>query len=124
MQAEGRIEAIRLPEVSVADYAKERGVSLVQHNPAKEAMLARMREKLAGNPATDTVREKHGRSRRRKQAATWSYRIGLVFLVIGANYLLIGHKETIITRLGLEAVPALPKPAVSLGADEQALYWT
>lgn len=124
MQAEGRIEAIRLPEVSVADYSKGSGMSLIQTHPAKEAMLAKMREKLASNPAPGTVREKHGRSRRRKLAATWSFRIGLVLLVIGTNYLLIGHKEAIIARLGLEAVPSLPKPVATLGTDEQALYWT
>jgi hypothetical protein len=124
LQAESREEAFRLPEVSVADFSKERGMSLIQHNQPREAMLAKMREKLASTPAPGKEMEKRGRSRRRKQAATWAYRIGLVLLVIGANYLLIGHKETIIARLGLEAVPGLPKPAANLDADQQALYWT
>lgn len=114
----------RFPEEIMAEASKNRGMSLIQHDPSREALLSKMREKLASTPNASAILEKRGRTQRRGNTVTWGYRIGLLALVVAANYLFFGQKNTIIARLGMESVPRLPSPAATLSDDDQALYWT
>ncbi len=100
------------------------GLSLLQTNPSREVMLEKMRNKLASKPSTAQIKTERNREKRRSAATTWTIR-GLVLLALAAvNYLFIGNGEVIASKLRKPSVPRLPTPAMTISADEQALYYT
>jgi hypothetical protein len=104
--------------------SKDYGPSLLQNNPARDMLLEKMRSKLATTPPPALEEALRRRAGRRNSLASWSWKAGLALVFVAANYLLLSHKDVIISRIGLESVPALPKPEKQMDADEQALYWT
>lgn len=103
---------------------KDYGSNLIQSNPTREALLEKMRDKLARNVPMAKVREVQKKDVRKKTAGKWSLRIVVCLLVVAVNFLYFGKKETILAHLGYQSVPSLPRPNSSLTIDEQALYWT
>jgi hypothetical protein len=108
----------------MAKHSKDPGLALLQRNPSRELFLEKMRGKLATTPAPAVEKEARNREVRAKRAFSWTLYGSILLVIAGANYLFIGHKDTIVAKLGLESVPSLPGPAESLSPDEQALYWT
>lgn len=108
----------------MANHSNNDGLALLQRNPSRELLLEKMRTKLASTPAPAVGLKQRRHDVRRKNTLSWIIRVGIVLALVGANYLFIGHKGTIVAKLGFEAVPSLPKPARELSSDEQALYWT
>ncbi|MDB5051484.1 MAG: hypothetical protein JWO30_4555 [Fibrobacteres bacterium] len=104
--------------------SKDYGASLLQNNPAREMLLEKMRSKLATTPPPALEQALRRRVSRRTSLFSWGWKAGLALVFVAANYLLISHKDVIISRIGLESVPALPKPEKKMDVDEQALYWT
>lgn len=123
----------------MAGRSKEFDVSLIQRDPGREvrdreAMLSKMRGKLAGfapsrQPAPAQaprhVRLENGfRSPaprgRAGRGAVWA---GLLLLVAAVNWLLVDRKDTIMAKVGFSGIPSLPEPRRGLGADEKALYY-
>ena len=60
----------------------------------------------------------------RRQALSWGWKTTLAAVVLAVNVMLLVRQDEVMARLGYQAVPALPGPAVRLGADDQARYWT
>src|SRR4051794_29899984 len=104
--------------------SKDFGVSLMQRNPSKDLLLEKMRGKLASTPSASVVKETRRLETRRKGIVSWGWRAAIAVAFISANVFFFKEKEVIISRIGLESVPALPKPDKRMSADEQALYWT
>jgi hypothetical protein len=108
----------------MANHSKDTGIALLQKNPARDLFLEKMRSKLASTPAPALEQATRKREVRKKNATSWTVRAAIVLAVLAGNYFLIGHKNTIVAKLGLESVPSLPVPEQALSADDQALYWT
>lgn len=107
----------------MADRNKEYDLSLLQKDAGREAVLSRMRGKLAGVVSPAVVHESRQRARGRGRALTWTVRILSVAMVVGINYLLLDKKDVLLAKIGYEGVPSLPKASQSLSTDEQALYY-
>ena len=103
--------------------SKEFDLSLLQRDPGRDAMLTKMRGKLAGfaQPPVEEVRSK-AVSKRRNYA--WAGRIALLAALVAGNYLLIDNQHVLLAKMGYEGVPSLPKPSRTLTLDERALYYT
>jgi len=111
-------------EIEMEKVTKDYGPSLLQKNPSREVLLGKMRDKLARNHPIAHVQEVQMREVRKRQRVSWAVRILLFAIIVGVNFILIGQKDTLMSHLGYQAVPSLPKPRASLSPDEQALYWT
>ncbi|MDB5102358.1 MAG: hypothetical protein JWP91_47 [Fibrobacteres bacterium] len=109
---------------NMANNYKDQGIALLQKNPSRELLLEKMRLKLATTPPPAMEKEVRKRDVRKKKTLSWTVRGAILLAIIGSNYFLIGHKDTIVAKLGFEAVSSLPAPKESLGPDEKALYWT
>ena len=108
----------------MANQPKDTGYALPQRNPARDAFLEKMRSKLATTPPPNVELEARNRQVRKRKAASWTLRAGILLAVIAVNYLFFGNRDMIVAKLGLESVPALPVPSRTQSIDEQALYWT
>jgi hypothetical protein len=107
----------------MADRNKEYDLSLLQKDAAREAVLSKMKGRLAGVVAPAVVHATRKKARDRGQALTWTVRILSVAMVAGINYLLLDKKDVLLAKIGFEGVPSLPKPSQNLSVDEQALYY-
>lgn len=103
--------------------SKDFDLSLLQRDPGREALLSKMRGKLAGfaPPASVEVRSK---AVSKQKAHAWVGRILILAVLVAGNYLLLDKKHVILAKMGYESVPSLPKPRGSMSLDEQALYYT
>jgi hypothetical protein len=99
------------------------GLSLIQSNPSREAMLEKMRNKLASKPGTAQIRSEHKRGKRRSAATTWTVRALVLLSLAAVNYLFLGNGDLIASKLRKPSVPRLPVPAAALSVDERALYY-
>lgn len=90
---------------------------------ARQAMLERMRGKLAGR-SRDTVDRRSGRKAARKGALAWGWRLCLAALFLGANaFIVSGFKDDIRQAVSkARTAPEVRHPR-SLAVNEQALYW-
>ena len=98
-------------------------LSLLQKDPSREALLNKMREKLAGTSVDLQQKQQRLKQVRDRRSRAWIWKFSLAALLIAANVLFYTQKERLIGRLGFEGVPALPRPKASLSPDTQALYW-
>jgi hypothetical protein len=96
--------------------------SLLQRDPNRDAMLSKMRGKLAASaaPLAAEVRRKEVA---RREKWTWTVRIATALALVAINFLVLEKKDVILAKMGYEGVPSLPRPASALDADEQALYY-
>lgn len=108
----------------MAKHQKDSGIALLQRNPARDAFLEKMRNKLASTPPPSVEKDARKRKVRKKNAVSWTLRGAFLLAVVAGNYLFFGHKDAIVAKLGLESVPMIPAPGLQMSADEQALYWT
>jgi hypothetical protein len=111
-------------KMGMAKQELNMGQSLLQNNPARDALLEKMRDKLARNIPIAQIRETERQKMKQKATANWTLRIMIGMLFLGANFFFFGKKETLMAHIGYQAVPPLPKPNRALSIDEQALYWT
>lgn len=91
---------------------------------AKQAMLERMRGKLAGRSRDAADRSEGARKRARKGALAWGWRLGLAALFLAANaFVVTGFKDDIRQAAAkARKAPEVRHPK-SLAPNEQALYW-
>ena len=102
---------------------REPGVSLLQQNPARDAMLQKMRSKLATTPSQAVVVETQKREVRRSSTATWTVR-GIALLgLVAVNYFILGNREAIAAKIRKPAVPVLEAPSEAMTPDDQAMYY-
>lgn len=105
---------------------KEFKVSLLSGEAAnRNAVLERMRSKLAGQSADLLVQEENRRKVVLKKRFAWSWRTGLAALFLAANAVLVfkyAPEADSIVKAARKA-PGL-SPSKSLSIDDQALYWT
>lgn len=95
--------------------------SLLQRDPNREAMLSKMRGKLAASSAPPAAVRRKEAARREKW--TWTVRIAAAAALVAINFLVLEKKDVILASMGYEGVPALPRPASGFGDDERALYY-
>lgn len=108
----------------MAERQKEYELSLLQKDPAREAVLSKMRGKLAGfAPPPAVAAPRHRASLPKAVVGKWALRIMMVALIAAVNWLLIDRKDALLAKMGYEGVPALPKPSGGLTLDERALYY-
>ena len=90
---------------------------------ARQAMLEKMRGKLAApSQASLALAEKRKRASR-GEAYAWAFRIALVLVFIAGNVALFGFREEITTVVKVRRAPSVANPK-SLPLNDQALYWT
>ena len=96
--------------------------SLLQRDPNREAMLSKMRSKLAasGAPLDVSVRRKEAA---RREKWTWAVRIAAAMALVAINFLVLEKKDVILAKMGYEGVPSLPRPAAGMSDDDRALYY-
>ncbi len=105
---------------------KEIKVSLLAGETAsRNAVLERMRSKLAGQSADLLVQEESRRKVVLKNRFAWSWRTGLAALFLAANAVLVMKyaPEADSAMKAIRKAPSL-SPSKSLSVDDQALYWT
>lgn len=91
---------------------------------ARQAMLERMRGKLAGTSQDLAARAEGRRKSVSRKRNAWGWRVGLGALILAANaWLVIGHAEPALAAVKARKAPAVLAPT-SLGTNDQALYWT
>lgn len=103
----------------------ESRVSLLASDAAaKQAMLERMRGKLAGRSPEAADPAGGRRKGARRSAPAWGWRLGLAALFLAANaFLVTGFEDDIRQAAGkAKQAPEVRNPK-SLAVNEQALYW-
>lgn len=105
------------------ERSKDFDLSLLQKDPGREALLSKMRGKLAGFAPPPSVEIRSKAVTKRKTYA-WAARILILAALVAGNYLLLDKKHVILAKMGYEGVPSLPKPRGSMSLDERALYYT
>lgn len=92
---------------------------------ARQAVIERMRGKLAGQSADLAARDQIRRKAVLKRRFAWGWRTGLAVLFLAANAILVVKYRPELSSAARPArqAPALSPPA-TLSLDEQALYWT
>jgi hypothetical protein len=98
-------------------------LSLLARDPGREAMLEKMRGKLASPSRAVLAREEKARKAVRMSRFSWGWRIGLVVLFLTANAALVGFKDEIKVAIKKQrTAPRLVEPK-ALSVNDQALYW-
>lgn len=99
-------------------------LSLLAKDPGREAMLEKMRGKLAAPSQAVLAREEKARKAVRMSRFSWGWRVGLVALFLAANAALVGFKDEIkVAAKRQRTAPSLVEPK-ALSVNDQALYWT
>jgi len=102
---------------------KDTGLSLFQPDDRREIVLSRMRQKLAGVSGQTAERNMRHRLAHRNRMLAWGWKGVLAALLIVANVIFLGKRDSNLFTLGVQGIPYLPSPAAALGADEKARYW-
>lgn len=103
---------------------KDSAMPLMQKKEDREAMLSRMRDKLAAPSQAVSTKQARRVARKRLSVWTWASRVAVVGSIIAANAFLYGFRDEIIEQVKPRHAPALPKLSASLTKDKQALFWT
>jgi hypothetical protein len=103
--------------------SRDSGLTLMQSNPPRELLLAKMRGKLATTPAAAQVAMERKRNGRRSATASWTMRGIALIALCALNYFIIGNRDVIEAKLHKPAIPTLPYPSESASTDQQALYY-
>lgn len=90
---------------------------------ARQAMLERMRGKLAAPSGASIAREERRRRAAGGKAWAWGWRIALVAAFLGANAFILGSGDDIAAVAKVRRAPSVQPPR-SLAPNDQALYWT
>lgn len=99
-------------------------LSLLARDPGREAVLERMRSKLAAPSQAVLAREEKARKAVRMGRLAWGWRIGMVALFLAANAALVGFRDEIkVAAAKRRTAPMLADPK-ALSVNDQALYWT
>ena len=104
--------------------SRDTGLSLLQQQPSREMLLAKMRGKLANTPSAAVVDKTRRRDARQRDTATWIMRIVMLAGFVAVNYLFIGHRELFTPAAKPGRVKSLAAPGEQYTADEKALYLT
>ena len=105
-------------------YRNNAGLSLIQGSDNREAMLLKMRGKLAGISefqVQDTAKRKLAVQR---SAFGWGWRIGIAAAVALCNYAYFSLKDEPRGQAAREKhIPKVQGPSAALSLNDQALYW-
>lgn len=102
----------------------ESGLQLSQtRSQPREAMLSRMREKLASPSLAPTPGDVRKVAVRRERAFGWAWKVWLAVLAVGVNAFLFAFRDQLKAEVKEKRAPSLPVLATSLPLEKQALYW-
>ena len=104
-------------------YRNNAGMSLIQGNDNREAMLLKMRGKLAGISEFQIQNTAQRKIAVQKSAFGWGWRIGIAAILAMCNYAYFSAKDEPQGPARVKHAPKLAGPSASLGLDDQALYW-
>jgi hypothetical protein len=99
------------------------GMSLMQPNDGRDAMLEKMRGKLAGSSEVHIQAKAQRRIRARKSTFGWAWRIAIVGALAAGNAIWISNRPEGAIIASHRRAPRLPPPAENLSVNEKALYW-
>jgi hypothetical protein len=99
------------------------GLSLIQVRDGKEAMLSKMRGKLAGASEAHVQAAERRRNRARNSALSWTWKIALAVMFVTGNIIWWTTRPEGTFIAPRKHAPVLPPPAETLSLNEKALYW-
>lgn len=103
---------------------RTQGQGLFQSSDAQQAMIAKMRTRLAGGSEMDVVIQNHKKQRAQKNLFGWFFKGGIVAIVILINMVYLEQKGNAPLMESVKRVPKLEMPKQNLSLDERALFWT
>lgn len=98
------------------------GLSLIQAGESREAMLVKMRGKLAGMPGPAPIAGAK-RASRNKPSFNWRWGFYAAALLGLCNYAYLSQEESATAPARESKAEVLLHPRAGMGPDEQALYW-
>ncbi|MDB5051488.1 MAG: hypothetical protein JWO30_4559 [Fibrobacteres bacterium] len=107
--------------ITPRDY---RGLSLIQVRDDREAMLLKMRSKLAGAAEPPTLRPEKRRVAMRKPGFPWRWGFYAAALLGLCNYAYFDSGSENSVPVKEKRAKTLPLPPAKLSANDQALYWS
>ncbi len=108
----------------MATKIKEANLSLIRKYDEREVMLGKMRGKLAGRSQHAIQLEANLKARKSNARSGWGWQATLVILLVAANLIFIGNKETFIAVAVKKEIVSLNETTAPMTAEEEALFWT
>jgi hypothetical protein len=99
------------------------GLSLIQVRDDKEAMLSKMRGKLAGASEVQVQAAERRRARARSSVLSWGWKIALSVTFVTGNVIWWTTRPEGSIIAPRKHATVLPSPAENLSLNEKALYW-
>ena len=98
-------------------------LSLIQQREQRQAIVQKMRGKLAGPSQAGIQAMERKRKAAHKSAFDWGWRLALAALFIGGNAYYFSGKSPISRSASRTASLTLPEPSPKLDVNNKALYW-
>jgi hypothetical protein len=102
----------------------EFNTSLVQQQEQRNAIVEKMRGKLAGPSQSLVQTGERRRYAARKTVFGWGWRIALAIVFALGNLAYVTSRQDAPVKAAVKTAPRLPGPAAKLSVNDQALYWT
>lgn len=103
--------------------SKNYGPSLLQKRATQEALLVKMRTRLAGGSEFETQLNARRRILVHKQTFNWTSRAGIALILILVNLAYLGYQVDSKTKAAVPHAEILKAPSPDLSNEKQALYW-
>jgi hypothetical protein len=99
------------------------GLSLIQVRDDREAMLMKMRGKLAGVSEAHLQAAENRKLAVHKSAFGWGWKIGIAAILALGNVVYFSSGSEYAVKAKEKRAPTLPRPSAAMNANDQALYW-
>ncbi len=102
---------------------KNENINLLPKDKSKEAILLKMREKLAGVSQYEMKTELKRQNRVSRRNIYWGWKVAIALTFLVANILFFGPEIEAMQSKVVHKLPTLESPQPTLTIDQQALYW-
>ncbi len=103
--------------------SKNYGPSLLQKQATQQALLVKMRTRLAGGSEFETQLNARRKILAHKQTFNWTSRAGIALILILVNLAYLGYHGDTKTKVVAPHAEMLKTPSSDLSNESQALYW-
>lgn len=107
-----------------ADNRNDFNFSLIQRQEQRQAVLEKMRGKLAGRSQDVIQASERKRASARGNASAWGWKIALAAVLIAGAMVLKPGKTNKAVQAPANSTLVLAGPSARMGLNDQALYWT